>query len=267
MPELIYEKAEDVPAALKDIAKEKDGKFVANVVPKADLDDFRNRNTELAKERDNLTSVIGRLTTDVSFDPEKVDEFVDRFKELQDTDQQVKDGKLVKDSSLAQAVEAKTGEMKRTYEEKIRGLETSNKDLKVENESIKKDLSRNTIDHNIMIAINDPKSGANPAATRQILREAYETFVVEEGKLVPKNSEGNVIYGGDGATPMTPLEWLGKMKETTPFFFKDSQGGGAGGSGGSGGSLTPAQLEAMSPEEKMNYGREHGMNSGATTSA
>lgn len=260
MPELVYEKAEDVPAVLKDIAKEVNGKFVANVVPKSELDDFRNRNIEISKTNEKLTGAIGRLTTDVKLDPEKLDEFVDHFKELEDTHQQVADGKLVKDTSLKDAVEAKTGEMRRSYEEKLRGLETSNKELVASNEGLKRDNARSTIDHQMMIAINDPKSGALPEATSHILRSAYDMFTVDENKqLVPKDKDGNVVYGSDGATPMKPLEYLAKLQESDPFFFKQAQGGGSGGGGGPAGSLTPAQLANMSPEDKMTYGREHGL--------
>jgi hypothetical protein len=260
MPELIYEAADQVPEALKSIAVEKDGKFVANVVPKKELDDFRENNLKISRERDNLTSIVGRLTTDVGLDVEKIDDFVSQYSELRDTHQQVADGKLVKDTSLAQAVEAKTGEMKRTFEGQLNGLKTENVALKSDNETLKKNLNRSIVDREVMTAINNPKSGALPEATTHILREAYDVFSVEDGKLVPKDNDGNVVYGSDGATPMKPLEWLTKLQESSPFFFKQAQGGGAGGGNGGAGSLTPAQLANMSPEEKMNFGREHGMN-------
>lgn len=260
MPELIYEKAEDVPAAIKSLAVEKDGKFVANVVAKSELDDFRNRNIAVSTERDNLQSIIGRLTTDLSLDPEKLDDFVTSQKEALETQQAVTDGKLVKDTSLAAAVEAKTSQMKQNYEAQINGLNTKVNDLTKTNGELKSGLNRSIVDRAVMEAINDPKSGANPAATRHILRDAYETFSVDEnGKLTAKDADGNIKYGSDGATILQPAEWLASQKEAMPFFFGDSQGGGAGGSGGSGGTLTPAQLSAMSPEEKMNYGREHNM--------
>lgn len=260
MPELIYDAQDQVPEAIKTIAVEKDGKWVANVVPKTELDDFRNRNIAISKERDNLTGVIGRLTTDIGFDSEKIDDFVTQYKEFQDTHKQVEDGKLIKDTSLAAAVESKTGEMKRTYEGQINGLTAENKTIKSENEGLKVNLDRSLIDRHVMQAVSNPKSGALPEATTHILREAYNIFGVEEGKLVPKDESNNVIYGSDGATPMQPLEWLSKLAETSPFFFKQAQGGGAGGGSGQTGPLTPAQIANMSPEEKMNYGREHGLN-------
>lgn len=261
MPELIFETQDAVPEVIRTIAVEKDGKWVANVVAKTELDDFRNRNIEISRERDNLTSLTGRLTTDLGFDPATADDFVNEVKDLRGIKQQVEDGKLVKDTSLAQALETKTGEMKRNYEAQINGLKTENTNFRGENEKLKSNLSRSIIDREVMLAVNNPKSGALPEATRQIMREAYDTFSVDENnKLVAKDKDGNIIYGSDGSTPMEPLEWLGKLQESTPFFFKGANGGGAGGGTGGSGQLSPAQLAAMSPEEKMNYGRQNGMN-------
>lgn len=260
MPELIYDSAEAVPEAIRAIAAEKDGKWVANVVPKSELDDFRNRNISISQERDRLTSLTGRFQTDLGFDPEKADDFVTEVQELRTIKQQVDDGKLVKDTSLASAIESKTAEMRRTYDAQVGGLTNQVKSLSTENEQLKSGLNRAVIDKEVMLAVSNPASGALPEATRQIMREAYDTFTVVDEKLTAKDKDGNVIYGSDGATPMTPMEWLKKLQEQTPFFFKGANGGGAGGGNGGGGTLTQAQLDAMSPEEKMNYGRQHGMN-------
>lgn len=261
MPELVYEAQDQVPEAIKAIAVEKDGKWVANVVPKAELDDFRNRNIEISRKSDTLTGLVGRLTTDVGFDPEKVDDFVTSFAELKTIKQQVDDGKLVADSSLNEAVEAKTGEMKRTFEQTIHGLKTENGNFKGQVDTLTSKLNRSIVDREVMMAVNDPKSGALPEATKQILREAYDTFTVgENDTLVPKDPQGNIIYGSDGATPMKPLEWLKHLEEQSPFFFKSAQGGGGGGGSQQAGGLTPAAIAAMTPEQKMDYGRQHGLN-------
>ncbi len=262
MPELFFDAQEAVPEPIRNIAVEKDGKWAVNVVPKTELDDFRNRNVELARERDANMSVLGRLQTDAGLDPTKLDDFIGSITELREVKQQVDDGKLVADSSLNEAVEAKTGELKRNLEGQITGLKNENVSLKGENDTIKQKLNRSIVDREIMTAINDPKSGALPEATRQILREAYDIFSVSENEeLVAKDHSGNVVYGGDGATPITPLEWLQKLQEKTPFFFKSAQGGGAGGGQGNNtGPLSAADIAKMSPEEKMNYGRAHGLN-------
>ncbi len=262
MPELIYDTQEAVPEPIRTIATEKDGKWVANVVPKAELDDFRNRNIEVSKERDKLTTLTGRLQSDLGFNPEEPDTFFGEVTELRTIKQQVDDGKLVKDTSLATALESKTAQMRSTYEGQVTGLSNENKSLKGENEKLKGNLNRSIIDREIMLAVNDPAIGALPEATRPIMREAYDVFSVdpESGKLVAKDPDGNVLYGSDGATVMTPKEWLTKLQETSRFYFKQAQGGGAGGGQGPAGTLTQAQIDAMSPEEKMNYGRQHNMN-------
>lgn len=261
MPELIYDTQDAVPEPIRAIATEKDGKWAVNVVPKAELDDFRNRNIEISRDRDAKTGLLGRLQTDAGFDPEQVDTFITELTELRGLKTQVDDGKLVADTSLAQAVEAKTGEMKKGYETQLSSLKNVNTSLLGENEKLKGALNRSIVDREIMTAVTHPESGALPAATRNILKEAYDVFTVDEhGDLVAKDNKGNILYGADGATPMTPNEWLKKLEETSPFFFKASQGGGAGGGGGGGGPLSPAAIAAMTPEQKMNYGREHGMN-------
>jgi len=261
MPEIMYDTQEAVPEPFRAIAAEKDGKYMINVVPKADLDQFRNTNIAVVKERDTLGGLIGRLKTDLEFDDADPDTFITNYKEMVDIKKKVADGKLVADTSLESALEAKTGEMKRTYDGQILALTNTNKALAGENGTLKTQLQRTQIDTKLTEAINHPESGALPQATRQILREAHEVFSVDEhGDLIPKDPKGNIIYGADGATPMTPAEFLKTLEETSPFFFKTAQGGGAGGGNGGGGGLTPAQIAAMSPAEKMNYGRQHNMN-------
>lgn len=262
MPELMFDTVEAVPEAFRSIAAEKDGKFAINVVPKTELDEFRNRNIEVSKDRDTKASILGRLQTEAGFDPEKADEFLTSYKDLRTIKQQVDDGKLVADSSLEEAISSRTGQMKTQYDHQINELSNKVKNLGGENENLKGQINQGIVDRNIMDAVNDPNSGALPNATRAILREAYDLFSVDEhGELVAKDRRGNILYGTDGATSLTPKEWLKNLEESSPFFFKSSQGGGAGGGGGgNGGTLTPAQLAAMTPEQKMDYGRKHNMN-------
>lgn len=261
MPEIMYETREAVPEPFRETATEKDGQYAINVVAKTELDDFRNRNTDLAKERDGYTTLFGRLTTDVGFDREKVDEFVGEIGELRSIKQQVDDGKLVADSSLEDAVTARTSEMKSSYENQLTSLKNTNQSLTSENQQLKEQRNQDHVDREMMAVISDPALGARPEAAKQIMREARDVFSVDEnGDLIPKDSRGQIIYGSDGATPMSPKEFMVKLESDSPFFFKSSEGGGAGGSGGGEGNLSPAQLAAMSPEEKMNYGRRQGLN-------
>lgn len=260
MPELMYDTQEAVPEAFRPIAAEKDGKWSINVVPKTELDEFRNNNINVSRERDTMKSTLGRLQTDAGFDPEKVDDFLSSYNDLRTIKQQVDDGKLVADTSLEAALESKTGAMKQQYEHQVRELTNKSTALTGENQSLKSQIQTNEINSRVLEAINDPASGALSSATKHILREASDIFSLDEhGDLIAKDRKGNIIYGTDGATPMSPKEFLVKLEESSPFFFKASQGGGGGGGGNGGTQLSPAQLAAMSPEEKMNYGRKNNL--------
>jgi hypothetical protein len=255
MPEIIFESQEAVPEPFRPIAEAKDGKFVIDVAPAKDVREFRDRNIELSRARDDHEAFIARLRADLNFDPEKYDEFVGQFGELKTVKQQVDDGKLVADTSLDKAIEERTREMKREHENLVNSLKTTNHNLEAEIKQTKGKLAKAQVDREFMSAINNPKSGALPEASDTILMFAYDTWRPnEDGVLVGYDRENKIMYGADGSTPMTPIEWLAKLRENKPFLFKQSEGGGSGGGNGRGG-LSPAELNKMSPVERMNYAR------------
>jgi hypothetical protein len=60
------------------------------------------------------------------------------------------------------------------------------------------------------------------------------------------------LYGADGGSPLTPKEWIGKLKEEAPHFFKGTTGGGAGG-GEQRGPLgkTSQEMKAMNASDRL----------------
>lgn len=256
MPELIFDTQEAVPEPFRAIAVAKDGKFAIDVIPSKDLKEFRDRNIELSRERDDNQSFLAKLQADLGLEQDKYDEFVTHFGEMKSTVQLVEDGKLVKDTSLDEALEKKTREMRREHENLVNSIKNTSNALELENKRIKSELALAQVDREFIPAIGNPKSGALPEATDIILQEAYKVFRPnEDGNLIPYDRENKIIYGADGSTPMTALEWLGKLREDRPFFFKRSEGGGGqGGDGRSG--LTAADIAALSPVERMNRARQ-----------
>jgi hypothetical protein len=256
MPKITYESMDSVPAEFKDIAKAEDGKVTIDVSPTAKLNEFRERNVALSAERDKAVNFTAKLQTELGFDPEKLDEFLTGFTGLKEVAQQVEDGKLVKDTSLKEALEARTAEMRTAHENAMREAATREQNLKSQNADLTNKFNRSIVDREIMMAASDPKSGVRPDAMKAVLTEAYDTFKVDEnGKLVPKDHEGNVRYGADGATPMSIGEWMkGDLLKNAPYVFKSSEGGGAQGGGGQGG-YTAEQLSSMSPEQLMDAAR------------
>lgn len=256
MTEMTFDNRDAAPEGLREFGTEKDGKFVVAVAPKVKLDEFRTNNLNLSKERDSLQTIVGRFRTDAGFDPEKMDEFFTQLGELKTTAQLVADGKLVKDTSLDEAVSKRTNSMRSEFENQINALKTANQNFESENKTLKQEVANGVIDRAVTAAATDEKSGVRSDALNAVIREAREFFRVEDGKLVARDKDNQIVYGADGATPITPMEWLKtKLISTAPYLYRESQGGGAGGSGGGSGTLTAAQLQAMSPEQKMEYAR------------
>lgn len=255
MPEIVYDTQEAVPEPFRANATAKDGKFVINVVPKSELDTFRDNNLSVSRDRDALSNVLGRLATDVGLDREKIDDFVTQFNDLKTVKQRVDDGELVANTSLEEAISTRTNEMRTQHEAQVQALTTSVRNLQSELDTAHKAIDDNVIVNEISAAVSDKRSGIRPDALRAVIREAREFFQVKDGKLVAMDGD-KVIYGTDGTSPMSPLEWIkSRLSQTSPYLFIESQGGG--GQGGSGvGNLSQEQLAQMSPAERMRAARE-----------
>ncbi len=62
-----------------------------------------------------------------------------------------------------------------------------------------------------------------------------------EHGLCIRDKEGTVVYGKDGKTPLTPLEWLGMQKENKRHWWPPSKGADA--SSSHGGRATPGEID------------------------
>ena len=101
------------------------------------------------------------------------------------------------------------------------------------------------------------KAGALPEASDDLILRAKGTFQLnDEGEAVAVDANGDVLFGKDGKTPLSPLEWAESLKETAPHLFPRAEGTGAGGhKPNGGGSLKRSE---MSASDKADYIRKHG---------
>ena len=254
MPDIFFETLDSVPEAFRDIAEEKDGKVAINVVANSKLKEFRDNNIKVSTERDELAKKVAALTSILGEDVD-ADEFASELAELRDTAQKVKDGKLKADGDIAKEVEARVAAMRSDYEKRLQeaGKEASAwKDKAGVSESKYK---RSLVDRAVTDAAVAEGSGVETKALPDILERARKVFQVdEEGKLIAKDGEAT-IYGGDGSTPMTPKEWLEKLKGDAPYFFKQSNGGGAGGNtdGKLPGGMSQEEWDKLPAKKKLEY--------------
>ncbi|WP_432366554.1 hypothetical protein ACRG00_10790 [Cronobacter sakazakii] len=101
------------------------------------------------------------------------------------------------------------------------------------------------------------KAGALAEASDDLIRRAKGTFQLnDEGEAVAIDANGDILFGKDGKTPLTPEEWAESLKETAPHLFPRAEGTGAGGHKQS--AIGSLKRSEMSASDKAAYIRKHG---------
>lgn len=253
MPKVTFDSLDAVPEGLKDIAKDEGGKFVVDVVGAAKLAEFRDNNIKIAQERDALKAYRDRLAPVVGDD---IDGFVTSLQEMSGIVTQVKDGKLKGTEAIEAEVNNRVASMKTGFETQLaEANQRLNQAVQVAGAADQR-YRRSIVDQAITAAVIDEQSGALPTALPDILARAYNVFqVTDDGKVVAKDGDA-IIYGADGASPMTPTEWVtGRLRESASHFFKNSNGGGAAGGGNAGdaryGGMSETDFRKLTPHQKL----------------
>jgi hypothetical protein len=253
MPIIKFTSRDQVPEGLAVV--EKDGGFVVDVVDKTKLDQFRDNNVNLAKERDELKNKVDAYAAVIGDDPAAA---AGELSELRSVNQQVKDGKLKGSEAVEQEVTRRVAAVKEGYDGQIRSLTTERDRERQGKEALDGRLKRTILEREVTSAILASDSGINPAATPDILARASTLYTVTaEEKLVPKQGEA-VVYGQDGVSPMPVKEWLQKLVVEAPHFSLKSSGGGASGNTDSKlpGGYTQESWDKLSPTERIKLARK-----------
>lgn len=250
MPELLFDSLDAVPEGLREVAVQEGEKVKVNVVPKVRLDEFRENNVKLVKERDDLSSRVGKVKTVLG--TEDLDAFAKELGDLRSVASRVKDGQLVENKGLEEALSERTRQMRESYDSEVQKAAKEAAGWRDKFTTTSNKLRQTYIDRALTDVVLDETNGLEPKALIDIVARAARVFEVgEDGKLTPKNGDA-VVYGADGVTPMTPKEWVLKLKEEAPYFFKGSNGGGAGGGDQKKvGGYSAAELAKMTPEMRL----------------
>jgi hypothetical protein len=230
MPIINYDSLDAVPPDLRDFAKAIDGqegKMSVNVIPASKLDSFRDNNIALSKERDTLKEELGILKP--IFGEKTPEEFVKDLEDFKVTAQRVKDGELKEGRQIEEATLKRTEELRKTLEERIQKEALEKAAWVRRHDEVLNRYKTSQVASYIKDACMDAASGVNPKAISEIVDVSLRTFRADDqGRITPFDGDATV-YGADGSSPMTGIEWLQKLKEAKPFFFMQTQGGGAGG--------------------------------------
>lgn len=257
MPIINFTTIDEVPAELRDYAKTNDetGKVEVNVVPNQKLVEFREKNIDLSKKLEAVSPILDRVRKIAGDD---FDAFEGQLNELRQIAQRVNDGELKTDDQIENAVQDRIKVLKDGYDQNQKALAKELAEMNQKAMSLTEQLNRTRIDKDVTAAVIVPESGVRPEALPDVLQRAYTLFKVEDGKLVPKKGE-SVVYGSDGASPMTVTEWLVKLRDEAPHYFKGNGGGGASGSREEKiGGLTAAQIANLTPLQRLELANKTG---------
>lgn len=237
---------------------EKSGKYylsVEGLVPKSKLDEFRQNNINLNREKDKLARDLDEIKS--AYGEVTPDDVAGMKKTLES----IKDKKVFDDEGIEALVEKRLNALRMEHDSQLKANAKRIQELQSESDQWSSKFRRNVIDR----AISDAalKAGARPQAVADVVLRGQSMWTLnEQGKPIAKSSDSDVMYGKDGTSPLTPAEWMDILKQEAPHFFEGSSGGGApGGTNGTGGSpKTKVRFKSdlKTPGEKSQYITEHG---------
>lgn len=249
MPSITYATREEVPEGLREhVTEGEDGKFVVKVVAEAKLNEFRDRNVTLAQQLETLGPIVARIK---GIAGEDIDAFETDLQGLRDIAKRVEDGELKTNDQIENAVTDRIKAVRDGYEANEKAEREKRVAAEGKVNTLQQRLDQTEIRHGITNVVIHPESGVRPEALPDILERSYKLFKMVEGKPIPMNGEAT-IYGASGADPMTYAEWIVKLRDEAPHYFKGNSGGdAAGGKQTKQGGFTAAEIAKMPASQKL----------------
>jgi hypothetical protein len=212
-----YESKDQVPAEQMPFYAERDGGWILDVegaVEKAKLDEFRNSNVALLKERDELKKRFEGI------DPEEVKKLAEQKRKLEEERQ------------------LKAGEFDKVLEKRLKAIKSEHDKavdaLTRERDGLHSQLSAVKIDQAVVNTAT--KRGLRPTALTDISARARAVFRLVNGVPTAYEADGTTVRAGkDGINPLNLEEWVDTLVSDAPHLFESNAGGGATGNTSGGG--------------------------------
>ncbi|EMK1731260.1 hypothetical protein V8N76_004566 [Salmonella enterica] len=202
---------------------------------------LKTKNTELLgtirQQKDQLSRFDG-------IDPDAVRSILQRFSDDEEA-------RLIADGKIDEVLNKRTERLRADVDKQIKAAN----DKAEKAESFANRFRGRVLGDAIRAAAL--KAGALPEATEDIILRSKGTFSLnDDGEAVAVDANGEAVFGKDGKTPLTPMEWAESLKESAPHLFPRAEGTGAGGHKPTGsGALKRSEMSAA---EKATYIRANG---------
>jgi hypothetical protein len=161
-------------------------------------------------------------------------EDIKRLRDIKSREENDEELQLINAGKINEVWERRSQAMRKDYEKKLDGATKS-----VEAERTKaQSLVQRAIDSELRAA--SAKVGVHNFAVEDVLLHGRQLFTIDDEGSVVQVKNGEIVYGKDGKTPLSPTEWLEAKRESSPHWFPAS-GSGSG---------SPAQGAARSTRGK-----------------
>jgi len=206
---LYTDSLDSVPESLHSFyEKQEDGYKlnVKNAVPSDKLDEFRTNNRKLNAELEEMRKQMSYVD-------------MDEYNRLKDQYSKEKAKGSIPETDVEQTLSKRTAEMKAEYEKKLAELNDNYS-------KASQKLSTVLIDNQVQSSA--AKHNVKQSAFEDVLLRAKNTFSLQDGVAVAKDSNGETIYNAEGE-PLTIDQWINKLQKTAGHLFEESTGVGAKG--------------------------------------
>lgn len=216
----------DVAEAIRSLYEPgQDGAFylqVEGMVPKAHVDEFRENNIKLARERDDLVAKYKDI------DPAKYLEYKAAAEKTP--------------AAIDEAVKARLAQLQQEHASVLQAKDQELLKTKTTLDSVLIDGS---------LKSEAAKAGVLPTALDDVVLRGRTTFKNENGQVIAYNDRGEKLYDKDGVTPLSVGGWIKGLKQNAPHLFAGMQGGGGNGSGKGPGGI---DMSKATPTQKIQAG-------------
>lgn len=239
LTELGLELPEEKAAALKEALAAK-----AKEVVDKEVTGLKTKNSELLGQNKTFKSELEQLKGQFEgFDVDAVKTLLQRASQDEET-------KLIAEGKIDEVVSKRTERLRGDYDKQLQ----AEREAREKAEAFANRFRDKVLADSIREAAQ--KAGALPEASDDIILRARNTFQLnEDGQPVAVDADGEVIYGKDGKTPLTPLEWAESLREAAPHLWPRAVGAGPTGDKGAKGAKKRSD---MSTEEAAAFIKEHG---------
>jgi len=243
--------------ALKELSENSDVKKMIADAIESEVKGLKATNLALKGEKEDASGKFKSLTAQL----EKLggEAGMKTLLEMQERLSKDELGKLLAEGKTEEWFERKTTAMRNDFESRLESVVKESKVYKDSVLNLESTLQTNKLENEIRNAAG--AAGVIGTAIPDIVWRASKVFTHDKEKGLVLKENDTIVYGKDGKTSKTVLEWLEEQKKVARHWWPASKGGGGEGGEQTDDNTTPGQekLATMTHEEFKEARKKLGM--------